>query len=63
MALKNSAIKNIRPIEPPCKKKIYHSQEEAEDMINFIKETRVSKKIRLYKCSVCGFWHLTSRFE
>jgi hypothetical protein len=48
------------PLNLPCKKAIYHSQEEAMDMISYINETRVTKAIRPYKCPVCGFWHLTS---
>jgi hypothetical protein len=53
--------KNVSPIETPCRKKIYHSAEEAQDMIRYINETRVSKEIHVYRCDICGFWHLTSR--
>lgn len=53
--------KDIHPIEPPCRKKIYDSHEEALDMIKHIKETRTVKEINAYQCTVCGFWHLTSR--
>jgi hypothetical protein len=52
--------KDINPILPPCKKKIYHSMEEANDAIGYIKETRVTREIRAYQCPVCGSWHLTS---
>jgi len=61
MRYKKSDIKKISPIEPVCKKKIYYSQEEARDMISHIMETRVVREISAYKCTVCGFWHLTSR--
>jgi hypothetical protein len=61
MGYKYSNIKNINPLEPPCKKTIYYSQEEAHDMIRHIKENRVVREIHAYKCSFCGFWHLTSK--
>lgn len=61
MANKIIHSKNIHPVEPPCKKKIYQSPEEAQDMITYINEKRVSKEIRAYKCQICGFWHLTSK--
>jgi hypothetical protein len=48
-------------LNPSCRKTIYHSREEAEDMIRHIRETRVTHEIRAYNCPVCGFWHLTSR--
>jgi hypothetical protein len=51
----------VSRIEFPCKKAIYHTKEEAEDMIRHITETRVTREIRAYQCSTCGFWHLTSR--
>jgi hypothetical protein len=54
-------IKNLNPVEPPCKKTIYYSLEEAKDMIKYINETRIVREISAYKCSVCGFWHLTSK--
>lgn len=63
MGYKNPYKKNINPVEPPCKKTIYYSPEEAEDMIRYIKETRRVQKIHAYKCLSCGFWHLTSRSE
>ncbi|MBK7625765.1 MAG: hypothetical protein IPJ16_00940 [Bacteroidales bacterium] len=61
MAYKHSNIKNIDPIQPVCKKAIYNTQEEALDMAAHIKETRVVREISAYKCTICGFWHLTSR--
>ena len=53
--------KNISPVNPPCRKTIYNSLEEAQDMIRYISEKRGGREIRAYKCTVCGFWHLTSR--
>lgn len=49
------------PIELTCRKTIYNSKEEAEDMIRYINENRITRQIRAYKCSICGFWHLTSK--
>jgi len=46
---------------PVCKKKAYHTKEEAEDMIHYITETRVTRIIKAYQCKVCGLWHLTSK--
>jgi len=61
MGYKLSKIKKIYPIEPPCKKTIYNSPGEAQDMIRYIKETREVQEMHEYKCTVCGFWHLTSK--
>jgi hypothetical protein len=61
MVYKPSKIKKVQPVELPCKKTTYYSFEEAEDMIRYIKETRVVKEIHAYKCLICGFWHLTSK--
>jgi hypothetical protein len=48
-------------IEPPCKKTIYNSLEEAQVMIQYINENRRVREIHAYKCTICGFWHLTSK--
>jgi hypothetical protein len=61
MAKNSSGLKHPAPLEPGCKKTIYNSQEEAQDMINYIREIRAVRDIRPYKCNICGFWHLTSR--
>ena len=61
MRYKPSGRIKAEPVQPPCKKTIYHSQEEAQDMIRHISETRIGKEIHTYKCPVCGFWHLTSK--
>jgi hypothetical protein len=61
MGYRISNIKKVSPIEPVCKKAIYKSPAEAEDMIRHIKEDRGVKDIRVYHCLICGFWHLTSK--
>jgi hypothetical protein len=61
MGYRQPKIKNIDPVEPPCKKKIYYTPEEASDMIKYLRENRTNKPISVYKCTICGFWHLTSR--
>jgi len=63
MGYKFPNIKKIDPIELPCKKTMYNSFEEAQDMIRYIKENRGGKEIHAYKCTTCGFWHLTSKFK
>jgi hypothetical protein len=61
MVYRLSNIKKINPLEPLCKKAIYNSSEEAQDMIRYIKENRRIQEIHAYKCTACGFWHLTSK--
>ncbi len=61
MRYKKTYLKKTDPVEPVCRKTIYYSLEEAQDMIKFINETRVTRKIRAYRCDICGFWHLTSK--
>ncbi|MCE5346779.1 MAG: hypothetical protein LLG13_10905 [Bacteroidales bacterium] len=61
MGYKLTNIKKVKSIEPPCKKTMYNSLEEAQDMIRYIRENRTGKEIRAYKCLTCGFWHLTSK--
>jgi len=60
MTYRQPGKRNVNPLIPPCRKPIYHTQAEAQDMIDYIRENRVSPVIRAYKCNVCGFWHLTS---
>ena len=55
--------KKTDPLEPVCKKTVYYSLEEAQEMIRYISETRITKGIRAYKCDLCGFWHLTSKID
>ena len=38
MAYKSSKSKSVSPLDPGCKKTIYNSREEAEDMIRHIQE-------------------------
>lgn len=61
MRYKTVARKNVDPFGLPCKKAIYQTREDAEEMIRHIAETRTAREIRTYRCDVCGFWHLTSR--
>jgi hypothetical protein len=61
VAYKLSNIKKINPVVPPCKKTIYNSLEEAQDMIQYIKQNRRARELYAYKCTTCGFWHLTSK--
>jgi hypothetical protein len=61
MAYKSLKSKSIDPVEPPCRKTIYHSKEEAEDMITYLNENKTAKTISAYRCTSCGFWHLTSK--
>jgi hypothetical protein len=61
MSYRTSKKIRVDSVEPPCRKTIYHSKEEAEDMIKYINQTRVTREIKAYKCDICGFWHLTSK--
>jgi hypothetical protein len=60
---KLNRIKNIPLLEPACRKKPYNSQEEAQEMISHIRENRRVRELHLYKCPICGLWHLTSKSE
>jgi hypothetical protein len=61
MKYKPSHITKIYPIESPCKKTMYHSLIEAKESITYLQENKSVKGLSAYKCSVCGFWHLTSK--
>jgi hypothetical protein len=61
MAYKPSNIKKIDPIEPSCRKTMYTTAEDAQDMISYMQENKGKFNIHAYKCSTCGFWHLTSK--
>ena len=63
MAYKSSNFKSVTPMGPSCKKAMYQSKEEAEDMIRYINENRVVRELRAYKCADCGLWHLTSKTD
>jgi hypothetical protein len=60
MAYNSSKNRSVDPIGPACKKGMYSSQEEAEDMIQHIQETRYTRQLHAYQCNVCGMWHLSS---
>jgi hypothetical protein len=53
--------KNIPSLQLPCKKTVFHTKEDANEMIKDITLHRITKSIKPYKCPVCGFWHLTSK--
>jgi alanyl-tRNA synthetase len=55
-----SKTDKINPIEPPCRKAMYNSQADALEAIKYMTEIRVVE-LKTYQCSVCGFWHLTSK--
>lgn len=59
MKYKQSLIRKIDPIESPCKKTIYGSLQEAKESIEYLQDNKGAKSLSAYKCSVCGFWHLT----
>ena len=61
MRYKPSRIRKIYPIESPCKKTMYNSLIDAKESIDFLQENKGVKELSAYKCSVCGFWHLTSK--
>jgi len=61
MAYNKNPRKSVSPIDPSCRKTIYNSRAEAEDMIAYIHETRITKELHAYQCQVCGLWHLSSR--
>lgn len=60
MSYRSSKYKPVDSISSPCKKAMYQSREEAEDMIRYIQENRIVKELRAYHCEICGMWHLTS---
>jgi hypothetical protein len=61
MKYKPSRTKNADPVQSPCKKTMYNSLIEAKESIDYLKESKWVKDLSAYKCSVCGFWHLTSK--
>lgn len=61
MKYRQTSGKKVEPIGFSCRKAVYHTREEAQAVIDHIKETRVTREIKPYQCTVCGFWHLTSR--
>ena len=61
MKSKSSPKKKIDPLGPSCKKTIYNSLVEAQEAIAWHQENKYVKDLSAYKCSLCGFWHLTSK--
>jgi len=61
MKPKQSHIRKIEPLGPSCKKKMYNSLDEAKKSIEYLQETKWIKELSAYKCTICGFWHLTSK--
>ena len=58
---KTSNYSSFDPITPSCNKTIYNTQEEAQDVIRHITETRVVRELYAYECETCGMWHLSSK--
>ncbi|MCU0408028.1 MAG: hypothetical protein MUD02_03675 [Bacteroidales bacterium] len=61
MAYRLNNNMSAAPLEARCRKEAYTSMEDARAMARYINETRSSREIRVYKCPVCEYWHLTSR--
>jgi hypothetical protein len=61
MKYKLSSTRKINPVEVPCKKTMYKTLIEAEESIDYLQKDKWVKGLSAYKCSVCGFWHLTSK--
>jgi hypothetical protein len=40
---------------------MYNSLIDAKESIDYLQENKGVKALSAYKCSVCGFWHLTSK--
>jgi hypothetical protein len=57
---KLSKIEKIYPVEPPCKKTMYKTKADAQEAIKYVNEIR-SVELNAYLCTICGFWHLTSK--
>lgn len=53
--------KKLHPIESPCKKTIYDTQDQAKEMIIYLKNEKGIKDLQTYQCHICGLWHLTSK--
>ena len=61
MKYKPFRIRKIYPFESRCKKTVYNSFNEAKASIDYLQENKGIRNLSAYKCSVCGFWHLTSK--
>jgi len=40
---------------------MYNSLIDAKESLDYLQENKGVKDLSVYKCSVCGFWHLTSK--
>jgi len=61
MKYKSTRTKKINPVEAPCRKAIYDSLAAAKESIEYLQENKGVKALSAYKCTICGFWHLTSK--
>jgi hypothetical protein len=61
MKHKPLVIRKIHPIEARCKKTIYDSFDDAKASADYLRENKGVKDLSVYKCTICGFWHLTSK--
>ncbi len=61
MKYKPSRERKVYPIESPCKKTMYNSQADAKESMDYLMANKGVKELSAYKCTVCGFWHLTSK--
>jgi hypothetical protein len=56
---KPTEIREAYPIETPCHKMMYKSEEEARGEILYLKDVKGIKGLSTYLCMKCGFYHLT----
>jgi hypothetical protein len=61
MKYKPSRLRKIYPIESPCKKTVNNSHIDAKESIDYLQKDKWVKGLSAHKCSVRGFWHLTSK--
>jgi hypothetical protein len=61
MKYKPSRERKIYPVDSLCKKTMYNSLIDAKESIDYLQKNKWVKGLSAYKCSVCGFWHLTSK--
>jgi hypothetical protein len=61
MKYKPTRIRKVYPVEAPCRKTMYNSLAEAKEAIEYLQENSYVKDLSAYKCTICGFWHLTSK--
>jgi hypothetical protein len=58
---KSIRVSKVEPVDIPCRKTAYNSPDEAQAAIVYIRQTKYVKDLSAYRCSICGFWHLTSK--